>query len=144
MVRRRGLSLIELMMVLWVVAVLSLLVARSFSAVDKVRVVEADAIAMRVVEAEHAYASSNGGFTGDPALLNAGRDVKVVSTAASAPGEVSIWVSEDGRLGVAGLGATGCVLYAVDPPWSGGAPRRVAVLRPGDPEACSGATALSY
>jgi len=107
MVKNRGLTLLEVAVMLVIISLVSLIsyTAISTGSVETRSRPSLLAVA-RVVATEQTFASAHGRFTPAPSqLFGLGRDLTVTDSASTSSGVVSLAVSEDDTLVVAALGA---------------------------------------
>jgi len=107
MVRNRGLTMLEVAAMLFVVGIISLV---SYTAVStgsvEARSRPSRLAVARVLATEQTFASAHGRFTPAPSqLVGLGRDLTVTDAASTSSGVVSLAVSEEDTLVVAALGA---------------------------------------
>lgn len=120
--RRRGYTLIEILVTLTLVMILTLIGMASYR-ILAANIADRDARGNvdRVVQAERSWAMRNAAWTADVAELSVGRGITVTTTISTGPGVVSIAVRGGTELGVAALSETGdCQAKRVGDPLTDG------------------------
>jgi prepilin-type N-terminal cleavage/methylation domain-containing protein len=106
--RRRGYTLLEILVTLTLVMILTLIGVASYRILaDNIADRDARGNVDRVVQAERAWAMRNASWTADITGLAVGRGITVTTAISTGPGVVSIAVRGGTELGVAALSETG-------------------------------------
>ena len=107
-VKRRGFTLLELVVTLSIIMLLSGIGTASFNIItNRVRDSEARGALDRATFAERAWLARNATWASDPSVLAMGRGLTATVSASGSPDKASIAVDDANRLGLAVMSETG-------------------------------------